>query len=635
LSFSEGDYSDELLKTFGLNNIDINNNNEIINENFKYLHENITNLNSMENNISQKSIEFKIKNIFTKEDIKFTMNVFSLCLNFYEIKKDNEVDDKIKISQKQKLYVPFKLLPFFYLLNFSKFKNFLSEIIIYDNETKSMVFNQDKFKEKIKKYSYYLRNVYQRNNSDEFKDITFYKNEYVYHNNYDWIVINEKDGKNESIIKKIKITFPKVIFEENKNRIKVINHLNKNILIRVLQKSFIEWEKLVLFDLFSNKIFRHLINNILVGGNKYYEKTIKLYENKIFTSVNNIINNKNFNKTFNNFNKSNKDYEFFISIAKRKESFYYIFIPNIVLIVSGESKKKFQKINLNLNESRKLFKLSKYWGELNTLFKCMYKDEMNNKIYFRFNLLEDMPNELYKTVNYEKINFRDSLFRKTINYIQAPNSNKEKVSFLRHKTNDLELELFECLLNKISINFNETKYNYYQIPPTLLNTILTCNDSMKIVHCIIDCYNEIIRNDKEIYLLNEENSMMKKLYEHHRGNASYEKHNVMNQKQFSMKTINKTKTFFIKTNDHKKNLNKNTFSKINSIMENQKDNIRGNINKKNTITHKKKKNMNLNNDSFENIMLPAIQKYQSEKVKYKDVSNLTYQRLSRNFMINH
>ena len=635
LSFSEGDYSDELLKAFGLNHIDINNNKEIIKENFEYLNENITKLISLENNTNQKTIEFNIRNFVTKEDIKFNMSVFSLCFNFYEIKKDNEID--VKIIQKQKLYLPFKLLPFFYLLNFTKFKNFLSEIIIYDNETKSMNFNQDKLREKIKKYSFYLRNIYQRKDNENFKDITFYKNEYVYQNNYDWIVINEKDNNNESIIYKLKITFPKVIFEENKNKIKVINHLNKNILIRVLQKCFVEWEKLVLFDLFSNKIFRYLINNILVGGHKYYEKIIKLYENKTYASIDKMINIKNITQSFNNFNKSSKGYEFFISDVKKKESFYYIVIPNTILILSGESKKKFQKINLNLKESRKLYELSNYWGELNTLFKCMYKDEMKNKIYFRLNILEDMPKEIYKTIHYEKINFRDSLIRKTLKNNQAFNLNKEKTNYLRYKSSELELQLFDCLLSKMNINFTEAKLNYYQIPPILLNVILTSNDNMKIVDCITNCYKEIIKNDKEIYLLSEEQNLMRKIYDHHHhhGNSSYEKNNVMNQKQFPMKTINKTKTFFIKTNGSKKNVYHKTLSKLDSFLDNQKDSLRFTIDKKSTLTHKKKLNMNLNNVIFDNSSkLPAIQKFQSEDVKIADKSSLAKQRLSRNYINN-
>jgi hypothetical protein len=164
------------------------------------------------------------------------------------------------------------------------------------------------------------------------------------------------------------------------------------------------------------------------------------------------------NKTFNISNKSNKNYEFFISIASKKQTFYYKFIPNIIFIVNGEAKKKFQKINLNLKESRKLFELSKYWGAINTLFKCMYKDEMNNKIFLKLNILEDMPKELYRTIKKEN-DMRESLHFKNIN-ISSASTVKEKSNYMIYKTNEIELVLSECLLGIINITFNEAKFTY-------------------------------------------------------------------------------------------------------------------------------------------------------------------------------
>ena len=448
----------------------------------------------------------------------------------------------------------------------------------------------------------------------------------------------------------MKIIFPKVIFEEKNNKIKVINHLNKNILIQVLKQCFVDWEKLVLFDLFSNKRFRLLINKILVGRNKYFEKKIKLHENKTYIIINTIYNNSIDNKSFNNnFSKPNKNYEFFITDAVKKESFYYIFIPNIILLLVGEVKKSFQKIYLNLKESRKLFELSKYWGELNTLFKCMYKDEISNKIHFKLNLLEDMPQELYKTIQNEKISFRDSLRLRTIN-ANSSNFSKEKSNCLRYKTNDLELLLLECLLNKININFNETKYFYYQVPIKLLNTILTTKDNMKIVHCIIDCYHDIIKNENEVDIIDEERIMIKKIYENQKGNSSneknrYEKHLLINQNKFNpSKTFNKNKTFYIRNNNSNiKNLYPKSFNKLNSFAQNQRNTFGNKISKKGTVVFNKKKTMNINNfnDSNEKIKInennrfPKIDKINDNLFKYKDNSEFERMRLSRNYSKNH
>lgn len=591
INFSEGmNYSEKVLKAIGLRNIDISNNNEIIKSNLNYLHESLININLLENFTSSKSIDYKIKSNFKKEDVLFNINAFSLCFNFYEIEqskksdniednkenKDNKDNDNDKKAKKQKLFLPFKLLPFFYLLDYSSFKSFISEIIYYNKEGKCMDFNQKNFRDVLRKYSYYLRNVYQRSTEETFKDITFYKNEFIYDKCYDWIVINEKDSEdnkssiNENVVYKMKISFPKIVFEEKNNNIKIINHLNKNIIIRILKMNFVDWEKLILFDLFSNKKFRYLINNILNGSTKYYNKKIKLYEKMPYDITYKILNNTNIKNMLNNSNRNNNNYEFFISEAIRGVSYYYIFTPNIILILRGETKKYFQKINLNLKESRKLFQLAKYWGALNTLFKCMYKDEMNNKIYFKLNILDDISKELYKTIRNEEIYFQSkNLNLTTTNNIQRDN-------YIRYKTNNLELVLSECLLNVINITINDLRNFYFKVPKKLLDTILTSSNNKKIVNCIIDCCDEILNNENEVDILREERIMNKKIYDLRRGGSPNDKHN-----NNFLKTFNKNKTFFIKNGSNNKNLYAKSFNRQKSnIMESQKSNFIQSLEKK-------------------------------------------------------
>ena len=633
MNFSEGNYhSNELLKEFGINNIDINNNIDVKKNNFDYLKESLVTIHSLQNFETTNSIEFKIKNHFNNEDVQFNMNIFSLCFKFYEIKEENEEKKSMKMLKKQKLYFPFKLMPFFYLLNYSYFKKFISEIIYFEQNIKTMNFNQDKFAQIFKKYSFYLRNTYQKNNDESIDDITFYRNEFVYHNIYDWIVINDNVNNKESIKYKMKISFPKVIFEEKNNKVKVINHLNKNILIRILKMNFIDWEKIVLFDLFSNKKFRYLINNILIGGKKYYQKTLKLYENNSFSSIASML------KTFNNFNKCYQNYEFFLSECSNKQSFYYSFIPNIILLLIGGKKKQFQKIFLNLKESRKLYELSRYWGAINTLFKCMYKEEMNNKIYFKLDILEDMPKELYKTIKKENSYYRDSLYHKNLILNSTSNSNKDKSNYLRYKSNEIELVLSECLLNIIHINFNEAKYIYYKVPQKLLNTVLTCDDNMKIVNCIIECYNEIINNKNVVDLVYEEKMICKKLNDHKRANSptdknKFERHLTIGQTFINTsKTFNKTKSFLTKNN--KQNNFANSYGKQKSFMDNGYLNK---LEKKNLYLKYESKNKNIisnfndnNNNKNENEKLPLIGKINESLIKINNNDQLKKKRFSRN-----
>ena len=92
--------------------------------------------------------------------------------------------------------------------------------------------------------------------------------------------------------------------------------------------------------------------------------------------------------------KQNKDYEFFLTKIGNELSIYYTFIPRVILMVFGKKDKKYQKISLNLKESINLVKFGYSKGFVNTLFKCMFLDKVKNKIYFKFDLLEQEKTEL-------------------------------------------------------------------------------------------------------------------------------------------------------------------------------------------------------------------------------------------------
>jgi hypothetical protein len=286
----------------------------------------------------------------------------------------------------------------------------------------------------------------------------------------------------------------------------------------------------------------------------------------------------------------------------------------------------------------------------------MYKDEMNNKIYFKLNILEDMPTELYRTIRNEKINMRESLHYKNININSASTVSKEKSNYMRYKSNEIELVLSDCLLSIMNINFNEAKYIYYKVPNQLLNTVLTCNDNMKIVNCIIECYNEIINNKNEIDILNEEKIMNRKLYENKRSNSPtdknrYERHPTVNQNKFNpSKTFNKNKTFFIKNNSGSTgNIYYKSFNKQKSSFENTKNNYLNNkIEKKNTDGMIEQKNINISNfidypnkNNNENNRLPIIPNVKIAEANNGDISQNNNQnefgqkRFSRNLKKNN
>ena len=266
---------------------------------------------------------------------------------------------------------------------------------------------------------------------------------------------------------------------------------------------------------------------------------------------------------------------------------------------------------------------------------------MNNKIYFKLNILEDMPKELYNTIKTEKINIKESLHYKA-NLNSTSNLNKEKLNYMRYKTNDLEIILFECLLNKININFNEAKLIYQKIPNKLLETILTYKDNMKIVESLLHCYNKIINNENEINVMTEEKIMIKKTYEKNEYSPyvkyKSDKYSLNNQNKFNFsKTFNKNKTFYKNNNNNSKNLKPKSLSRINSYKENQKNTNENNIDKKSTLIFKQKNitniinfsDINEKNKMNENIKLPNIHKNEDFS-NIKDRSDLERFRNSRN-----
>ena len=61
---------------------------------------------------------------------------------------------------------------------------------------------------------------------------------------------------------------------------------------------------------------------------------------------------------------------------------------------------------------------------ISTLFKCMFLDTKNNKIFFKFELLEKNKNDIYNTVNTINSEHKKSYL---INNNDVKNVNKFKV----------------------------------------------------------------------------------------------------------------------------------------------------------------------------------------------------------------
>ena len=470
-------FESKFLKQIGLKKVDMNNLFEEKQKNFNFFFEYIQRFDHLKNIFKEdnyhRNTKFSGKTSIKKENMEFKLDIYSLCLKFFSLGNNKE-------KESQRLYFPFILMPLFYLLDFTSFKVLLSEIIIF-NKTKSCF---EYIKENLLiniliKYINYISNSL-KNKNGYINNITYNKKETVYPLIFDWIVtassLNEDDEENTNIKSnsrnnyrcfKLKIVLPKIKFVVDNLNIKINKFLNKHIISNLLKNKFKKWELYIFFDLFTTKRFKIITNLIML--NKYYEiglKKIKL--------------NKN-------YKVQNKDYEFFLTRIEDNYSKYYTFIPFIILIVFGKKNKKFQKINLNMKESINLVKFGKKWGMINTLFKCMFFDKTKDKIFFKFELLEDNDNELYKAIT--ERNNQNNNYLKTENLNDKINSNdindiineKEKNKIpIKYKDKMYEILLLDFTLQKIIITPKDSENKYYTIPQNILNGIFTKKDVNKI-----------------------------------------------------------------------------------------------------------------------------------------------------------
>jgi hypothetical protein len=117
----------------------------------------------------------------------------------------------------------------------------------------------------------------------------------------------------------------------------------------------------------------------------------------------------------------------------------------------------------------------------------MFFDKTKDKIFFKFELLEDNDNELYKAIT--ERNNQNNNYLKTENSNDKINSNdindiineKEKNKIpIKYKDKMYEILLLDFTLQKIIITPKDSENKYYTIPQNILNGIFTKKDVNKI-----------------------------------------------------------------------------------------------------------------------------------------------------------
>ena len=520
----------------------------------------------------------------------------------------------------------------------------MSEIIYYDITTNSFIYIKENLllKKVIKYYKYIIHSM--NNDPDYITKITYNKNEPNFPLIYDWVVSKNNSNNitknNDYLCFKLKISLPKIKFNIDTLDIKIFKYLNKHIIANLLHNKFIDWEKFIFFDLFSTKRFKIMMNYIML--NKQY----KISEKKIYLNKKNKI--------------QNKVLEFFITQTEENPlSFFYTFIPYIILILFGEKEeKKFQKINLTLKESKNLVKFKKYWGIMNTLFKCMFIDKMKNQIFFRLNLLDDNFNELYKLVlkenqeakNINLINNNNEINEDNIkkvpsknNYTKEKDKDKDKTQ-TKYKDNIFEISLLNCTLQKILINSLKSESKYYNIPPNILKFIFNLKDEKKIfstnyksLSIIGKCIGEnisLILTAKEASIISEEQAMLKKVNKKEFSDLKYSESNLHQNSTHHVDGFNRLKTFQIMPNNNNNKMNFNNFNFLPKASSKTKLNkeIENVIIKTKTMTTnlEKKENLDENQNKINKIMDSGqITLTKSIKQRRVSITNLNELKKSR------
>ena len=399
---------------------------------------------------------------------KFELEFKSICFCFEEIdisdenkninnssdSKDKDHDHYLDLDNNvkkktQKIYLPFKYLPLFFLLSYKSLKVFISEIISYEIENNNFIIVvYEKLEKIIKKYCEYCQNkiniyIYE-NNEQVFKDILYYQNELHFNYVFPWIVYDNRCTDVKSKYYQLTIQLPTMFFQANDSGVRFQKLVNKWIVFELIKNNFQSWDRYLLYNLFMNKKFRKTITYII--NNK---RNFKTYEYTTKT-VGDIIDSK--------IDKKN-NFDFFISEVLNGQNHYYFFYP-FKTTISSKNHNKYDlndSISPQLCDSRKIFILAKHFGLKGTFNKCMFYNKLTQKYNFSFKYLKDITHDYISSL-------------KESDHCVV-NKNQKQV----FKYNGTEFHLFirECLLCEQIINdcyYCELKY--YKITPNFVNTLL-------------------------------------------------------------------------------------------------------------------------------------------------------------------
>ena len=312
-----------------------------------------------------KIFEEKIKNYENSSTISLSQgfkikkfedeNIF-LTLKSIKIQIINK-----KTNEKEQLFLPFNILPFFYGYSYNIFLLFLTLIIKITNQNK-IEFLTHLIKELIieisKTFELFKENcLFFDKRSQEIKKFPLLFNSNYY---------------------SLEIIPPKIELKKTKGA-KLIKLAGKGLLIYLLENDFLKWDTATLCYLSSLKSFRDEVHYIFQI--KVNEKILNIEEDK---NINFLSKGKMTLESI----KNKKEFSFFIQLKKDEEKkvFFIHFHPYIIEIIYEDIVKKYY---LTFKEMKFLYNLIKNGYKLeNIIHKCIIVNELNKKIYFSLDILK-------------------------------------------------------------------------------------------------------------------------------------------------------------------------------------------------------------------------------------------------------
>ncbi len=323
-------------------------------DNLQYLKDRIEKLTESQNDTYIKSQEYSINN--ECGSFSFNLSIESICL----LLEDNTNHNT------QKIYLPFDILPLFYLLEWKKFKVFISELIYIKNGT--MILDYAAMESAIKKYVTFIK-LYVWNNIDSSKiNVIYFQNEKYFTLDYNWLVDDEG-------IYKFTIALPVIKLLALQDNIVFKKLLPKKILVSLFRSNFVNWDSQILPELFLHKRLRYIMKIIINGkGGRYNNKVINL-------------------DFFPPKSKKIKEYEYFITTFLNDTehiSDYHILLPHKI-IVDYKGNERIYK--LSIHQTKNILKMRKYWTYQEIMQKCLDKKRFTNEVVLNVDILDELSDE--------------------------------------------------------------------------------------------------------------------------------------------------------------------------------------------------------------------------------------------------